>query len=89
MGRNREARRLIGLFVWCVIFASGILVGTWGSEHGPAVLGRLAAWSERRPADRPAAAAPPGARPGLAEVLSAKRRMLDRPGAEGATPGVR
>jgi hypothetical protein len=62
MRRMRIARRLADLCAWCLILAAGIFVVAWWAEHGPAVIGRIAAWSSAPDVSRPPQPAKLGAR---------------------------
>ena len=54
MQQRRIARRLADFCAWGLIVGAGIFVLAWCAEHGPAVFGRIAAWSSSAPdASRP------------------------------------
>jgi hypothetical protein len=70
MQRMRIARRLADLWAWGLIAGVGLLVVAWCAEHGPAVIGRVAAWSSSAPdVSRP---------PQPAKLGPWKRAHLDR-----------
>ncbi len=51
--RTRIARSLADFCGWALIVGAGIFVVAWSAEHGPAMSGRMAAWSKARAASRP------------------------------------
>ena len=63
MQRTRIARWLADLGVWVLILGAALFVGTWWTEHGTAVVNRVAAWSSPAPdASRPPQSVPLGTR---------------------------
>jgi hypothetical protein len=69
MRRMPMVRRLADSGAWALIVGAGILVLAWCAEHGPAVIGRMAAWSSATDVSRP---------PQPAKLGPRKRAYFDR-----------
>jgi hypothetical protein len=51
--RTRIARSLADFCGLALIVGAGIFVVAWSAERGPAMIGRMVAWSSARAASRP------------------------------------